>query len=182
MKIVLLSDVPKLGRKSEVKNVSPGYAKNFLFPRGLAMVLTSTAVLELEQQSVAKRKQAEDELVHSQVLAQKLDGLEIEIAIKASKDGVGYAAVSAQKIAETLQNLGFVGWWLNSFKIWMNWLIPELPTNLSFSILSTTRWDSPCFRTPMHAFWNETVVSKSNWPSSSKITTFPSCFAFKIMG
>ena len=107
MKVVLLSDIPKLGRKSEVKNVSPGYAKNFLFPRGLAMVLTSTAVLELEQQSVAKRKQAEDELVHSQVLAQKLDGLEIEIAIKASKDGVGYAAVSAQKIAETLQNLGF---------------------------------------------------------------------------
>ena len=107
MKVVLLSDIPKLGRKSEVKNVSPGYAKNFLFPRGLAMVLTSTAVLELEQQSAAKRKQAEDELVHSQVLAQKLDGLEVEIAIKASKDGVGYAAVSAQKIAETLQNLGF---------------------------------------------------------------------------
>ena len=107
MKVVLLSDVPKLGRKTEVKNVSPGYAKNFLFPRGLAMVLTSTAILELEQQSAAKRKQAEDELVHSQVLAQKLDGLEIEIAIKASKDGVGYAAVSAQKIAETLQNLGF---------------------------------------------------------------------------
>ena len=107
MKVVLLSDIPKLGRKSEVKNVSPGYAKNFLFPRGLAMVLTSTAVLELEQQSAAKRKQAEDELGHSQVLAQKLDGLEIEIAIKASKDGVGYAAVSAQKIAETLQNLGF---------------------------------------------------------------------------
>ena len=107
MKVVLLSDVPKLGRKTEVKNVSPGYAKNFLFPRGLAMVLTSTAIFELEQQSVAKRKQAEDELVHSQVLAQKLDGLEIEIAIKVSKDGVGYAAVSAQKIAETLQNLGF---------------------------------------------------------------------------
>ncbi|MBI2052202.1 MAG: 50S ribosomal protein L9 [Candidatus Sungbacteria bacterium] len=107
MKVVLLADVPKLGRKSEVKNVSPGYAKNFLFPRGLAMVLTSTAVLELEQQDVAKKKQAEKDLIETETLAQKLDGLEIEIAMKVSKDGVGYAGVSIQRIADVLVGLGF---------------------------------------------------------------------------
>ncbi|MFY9493502.1 MAG: 50S ribosomal protein L9 [Minisyncoccia bacterium] len=107
MKVVLLSDVPNLGRKSEVKNVSPGYAKNFLFPRGLAMVLTSTAVLELVGQDLAKKRQAEKDLVEAEAAAHKLDGLEIEVAMKVSKDGVGYAGVSAQKIAETLSGLGF---------------------------------------------------------------------------
>ena len=107
MKIVLLADVPKLGRKSEVKNVSPGYAKNFLFPRGLAMILTSTAVLELEQQDVAKKKQAEKELIEAEFLGKKLDGLEIEIAMKVSKDGVGYAGVSTQIIPEILSRFCF---------------------------------------------------------------------------
>lgn len=107
MKVVLLADVPKLGNKSEIKNVTPGYAKNYLFPRGLAMVLTSTAVLELEQQNAAKRVMAEKELVQIQTLAKKMDGLEVEVSIKTSKEGAGYAAVSARKIAETLQKLGY---------------------------------------------------------------------------
>lgn len=106
MKVVLLSDVPKLGQKSEVKNVSPGYAKNYLFPRGLAAVLTSTAVLELEVQSEAVKKAAEKELLTAETLANKLDGLEIEVPLKVSKEGIGYAAVSVAKIAEILQKLG----------------------------------------------------------------------------
>jgi large subunit ribosomal protein L9 len=106
MKVVLLKDVPKLGRKTDVKTVSPGYAKNFLFPRGLAMVLTSTVALELEQQTEAQKKQAEKDLLAAESLAQKLDGLEVEIPLKVSKDGIGYASLSAQKIAETLNGLG----------------------------------------------------------------------------
>ncbi len=107
MKVVLLTDVPNLGRKSEVKSVSPGYAKNFLFPRGFAMVLTSAVAADLEIQSEAKKKQAEKELVAAEAMARKLDGLEVEVPIKVSKDGVGYAGLSAQKIAETLSKIGF---------------------------------------------------------------------------
>lgn len=107
MKVVLLSDVPKLGRKSEVKTVSPGYAKNFLFPRGLAMILTSTVALDLEVQSEAQKKRAEKELAEAETMAQKLDGLEVAVSMKVSKDGVGYAGLSAAKIAETLSGLGF---------------------------------------------------------------------------
>jgi len=106
MRVILLNDVAKLGRKAEIKNVSPGYAKNYLFPRGLAAVLTSTAVLELEAQSEAVKKAAEKELLMAETLASKLDGLEIEVPLKVSKEGIGYAAVSASKIAETLQKLG----------------------------------------------------------------------------
>lgn len=106
MKVILLADVPKLGQKSEIKNVSPGYAKNYLFPRGLAAVLTSTAVLELEIHNEAAKKAAEKELMLAETIATKLDGLEIEVPLKVSKEGMGYAAVSAAKIAETLQKLG----------------------------------------------------------------------------
>ncbi|MEK7175093.1 MAG: 50S ribosomal protein L9 [Patescibacteria group bacterium] len=107
MKIVLLSDVPKLGRKSEVKNVSPGYARNFLFPRGLAMVLTGAVAMDLEFKNETKKKEAEKELAEAETMAQKLDGLEVEIAMKVSKGGAVYAGVSTQKIAETLSRLGF---------------------------------------------------------------------------
>ena len=107
MKVILLADVSKLGRKSEVKNVSPGYAKNFLFPRGLAMLATYSAVLEVERISEEKKKTAERDLLQAEALAQKMDGLEVEVQMKVSKDGVGYAGVSAQKIAETLSKLGY---------------------------------------------------------------------------
>ncbi|MDP3764510.1 MAG: 50S ribosomal protein L9 [bacterium] len=107
MRVVLLKDVPKLGKKSDVKMVSPGYAKNFLFPRGLAMVLTSAVAMDLDVQSEAKKKQAERELVEMESMAQKLEGLEIEIPMKVSKEGIGYASLSAQKIAETLSGIGF---------------------------------------------------------------------------
>ena len=107
MKVVLLKDVPKLGKKSDVKTVSPGYAKNFLFPRGLAMVLTSAVEVDLSAQSEAKKRQAEKELLDAENMAQKLEGLEIEIPMKVSKEGIGYAALSSQKIADTLSGIGF---------------------------------------------------------------------------
>lgn len=102
-----MADVPKLGRKAEVKTVNPGYARNYLFPRGLAAVLTSSVAVELDSGIEAKKEQAEKELVQAQALARKLDGLEVEIVAKISKDGSSaYAAISTQKIAETLQKLG----------------------------------------------------------------------------
>lgn len=106
MKVVLLSDIPKLGQKSEIKTVSPGYAKNYLFPRGLAMVLTNAVMADLKIQDETKKKEAEKDLVETEKLAQKLDGLEIEVAVKTSKDGAIYAGVSTQKISETLSKIG----------------------------------------------------------------------------
>lgn len=106
MRVILLSDVPKLGRRMEVKDVKPGFAKNYLFPRGYAKVLTSSALLELEQQSEAKKLAAEKELVQAETLAAKLEGLEVEVPIKASKAGKSYAAVSALQIADVLKKLG----------------------------------------------------------------------------
>lgn len=107
MKVILLSDIPNVGRKSEIKTVSPGYARNFLFPRGLAMLATHSVVLEIERVSDEKRKSAEEDLEKISALARKLDGLEIEIPMKVSKEGVGYAAVSAQKISEVLKKFGY---------------------------------------------------------------------------
>ncbi|MBI4120454.1 MAG: 50S ribosomal protein L9 [Parcubacteria group bacterium] len=107
MKVILLADIPKFGRRLEVKDVKPGYAKNYLFPRGYAKVLTSSALLELEKQSQAQKLAAEKELVQAEALAAKLEGLEVEVPVKMSVGGKGYAAVSASQIADILKKLGF---------------------------------------------------------------------------
>ena len=87
MKVILLQDVPKIGKRWEVKTVAAGFARNYLLPRGLAKIATKPALEELEKKGVEDTKKAEQELVQVQELASKLDGLEIEIPTKISSKG-----------------------------------------------------------------------------------------------
>lgn len=107
MKIILLQDVPKLGKKWEVKEVSIGFARNHLFPRRLAKAATPAAVAMLEQKITQDAIEAEQELRETQELASRLDGLEVEIPTKLTDKGVSYSSISAQTIADALAALGF---------------------------------------------------------------------------
>jgi large subunit ribosomal protein L9 len=108
MKVILLSDVPKVGRKHDVKEVSDGYARNFLLPKKLAKVATASAVAgELER----KKKMANDEKSQEErnrALAKQLSVMVIHIAAKA-KDSKLFGSVSTGDIAEAIGRAGIDG-------------------------------------------------------------------------
>jgi len=107
MKVILLQNVPGLGKVDEVKNVADGYARNFLFPKHLAVQSTTQGVAAIEAQKKKKSKDELKDLQKQQSLAEKLDGLEVMFTEKASESGQLYAAVSAAKISEALKKMGY---------------------------------------------------------------------------
>ena len=107
MKVILLQDVVKLGRKFDVKEVADGYARNFLIVHELAKPATSSALAQLDRLKKDYLKKAEGDLKISQELASKLDGLEVEIKAKTAEDGTLFGSINTQKIAQTLENLGY---------------------------------------------------------------------------
>lgn len=107
MKIILLQDVEKLGKKNEIKEVADGYARNFLFPNKLAILATPSEIVKAEEQKKIGAKESEKELAHFQELASQLDGLELEIEDKADEDGNLFGAINAAKIVEKIKAQGF---------------------------------------------------------------------------
>lgn len=98
MKIILLQDVPKVGKKYDVKNVSDGYALNLLIPKGLAETATSAAlkkVEKLKKADEAGKKVQEDLLLMN---LKEIEGVTLEISEKANEKGHLFASVHKAEI------------------------------------------------------------------------------------
>ncbi len=102
MKVILLRDIAGTGKKGDIKDISDGYARNFLFPKGLAKLATSGAVDEVEAIAQKAKKKAAQELKQAQTMAAHVDGAEVEITGKVSAEGTLYAAVSQKMIADAI--------------------------------------------------------------------------------
>lgn len=107
MRVILLQDIKNVGKKYEIKEVKNGYARNFLFPNGLAKAATRETLEWLKVQKEFNEKKAEEELKKVQEFASSLDGLEITIPVKVGEDGQLFESVTSQKIFEKLKELGF---------------------------------------------------------------------------
>jgi len=108
MRVILLQDVEKLGKKYDVKEVSNGYARNFLFPKGLVKPATEENLKWLETQKEIEAKRAEEELKKIQEFATNIDGQEIIIPVKIGEEEQQlFESITAQKIYEKLKELGF---------------------------------------------------------------------------
>lgn len=107
MKVILIQNVPGLGRINEVKDVADGYARNFLFAKNLAVPATKKIMTDLQAKKTKDVKDHEKDLREQQELAEKLDGWEIELKEKVSGGGSLYAAVGPQKVSEVLSKSGF---------------------------------------------------------------------------
>ena len=107
VKVILLKDVEKIGKKDEIKNVSNGYARNFLFPKKLANPATKKAVDELEKQKELEAKKAEEALKTTQEIVEKIDGQEIEVPVKLDEQGNLYGSVNEVEIGKILKLQGF---------------------------------------------------------------------------
>ena len=107
MRVILLQDIDKTGKKYEVKEVADGYARNFLIPQGLAKPATEKALKWLEAQKEVLKEKAEQDLKKIQDLATALDGQEIIIPVKVGEEKQLFEAIALPKIFEKLKEMGF---------------------------------------------------------------------------
>lgn len=103
MKVILLADVKGQGKKDQVVEVSDGYARNFLFPKKLAVLADAKATNELRGKEEAKQYRIEEERKAAKALAEKLAGVTVKIKATSGADGRLYGAVTAKDIAEALE-------------------------------------------------------------------------------
>ena len=103
MKVVLLQDVKGHGRKGELCNVSDGYARNFLFPKKLAVEADNAALNELKNREEAAAHHKQEEIKNAKDLASKLDGKIVTIKAKAGSSGKLFGSVTSKEIAEEIK-------------------------------------------------------------------------------
>lgn len=107
MKVILLQDVKKQGKKDDIINVSDGYANNFLIKNGLAVPYTEKSKSVLDKQ-IQKRNDDEDKLVASlNEIKKKLENKELRFKVKTGKEDQVFGTVSTKQISEELKKLGF---------------------------------------------------------------------------
>ena len=87
MKVVLTQDVKGLGKKGELVNASDGYARNFLFPRKLAIEANSQAMSELKNREAAEKHRIDTEIAAAKANAAKLEGKTVKLTAKAGANG-----------------------------------------------------------------------------------------------
>jgi large subunit ribosomal protein L9 len=107
MKVVLLENVDKVGKKFEIKEVKDGFARNFLIPQGLAKIATEDVLKWAAAQMEIKEKAAVEDLKKSQEVASQMDGLEVMMSVKIGEKDQLFEKITAQKIAEKLAEMGF---------------------------------------------------------------------------
>ena len=103
MKVILLQDVKDLGKKGELVNASDGYARNFLFPRKLAVEATAGKLKEIEDKKAAERNRKEKELKEAKELAEKLSKMEINFKTKAGENGKLFGSITGKDVADALK-------------------------------------------------------------------------------
>jgi len=107
MKVVLLEDVEKVGKKYEVKEVADGFARNFLIPKNQAKLATKEMMEWVKIKKEILENKAESELKKAQELASATDGLEVIMQVKVGDENQLFESITAQKIADKLKELGF---------------------------------------------------------------------------
>ena len=104
MKVILLQDVKALGKKDAIVNVSDGYARNFLFKNKLAVEANNTTMNELNNKLDSNKFKKDTEKQEAEMLAKKLETLELEFAIKTGENGKTFGSVTSKDIAEKLKS------------------------------------------------------------------------------
>lgn len=105
MKVIFLSDVPRVGKKHEVKEISDGYAVNFLFPRKLATLATPKAIAELERskKELKVQREIQDDLLVKNL--EEIKGIVLTIKGKANEKGSLFSAIHKKEIIEALKSV-----------------------------------------------------------------------------
>ncbi len=106
MNVILLEPVAKLGTTGDVVKVKPGYARNFLVPRGLALPATERNLKSLAGQVRVRERQLAAEKATAEALAERLQGVSVSLSVRAG-EGKIYGAVTSSDVATALAAQGF---------------------------------------------------------------------------
>jgi large subunit ribosomal protein L9 len=107
MDVILREHIDNLGRRGDVVKVAPGYARNFLLPRKLALAVTEANKKQIERERKAGEVKDAQERTEADAYAQRLEALEIEIARRIGENNVMYGSVTSADIATALAAKGF---------------------------------------------------------------------------
>ena len=107
MKVLLINDVKKLGWLGDVIEVSEGYARNYLLPRGLAVLPTKGSLKSIEKKKAAHTEHRSLERKRLEVVAKAVEGAEVVISAKANELGHLFGSVTEAEIAGNLRSQGF---------------------------------------------------------------------------
>jgi large subunit ribosomal protein L9 len=108
MRVILVRDVPGYGTFGDIVNVKDGFANNYLIPRGLALPATEGNIRHVQEILKQKKRKLEREKAKAQEIAEKIDGLVLEIARPVGVTGKLYGAITVGEIAEKIKEVAGV--------------------------------------------------------------------------
>ena len=104
MKVILKADIKGVGKKDEIINASDGYARNFLFPKNLAVEANSENMAKLKAKKDSQQFQKNKKKEEAEEIADKLSKIILKIKVKSGENGKIFGGVSAKEIAQELEN------------------------------------------------------------------------------
>ncbi len=103
MKVILKQDVKGLGKKEQLVEASDGYARNFLFPKGLAVEASATNVNIMKTKKEAEAHKKEREIAQAKELAKKIKDITITLKVKAGDNGKLFGSITSKDVAEAMK-------------------------------------------------------------------------------
>lgn len=107
MEIILKQDIKKVGEKDDIVNVKPGFGRNYLIPKGYAILATSSEKKILAENIKQAQFKQEKIKLDAEAIATKLEGVKLNIGAKAGETGKIFGSVNTIQIAEALKKQGF---------------------------------------------------------------------------
>ena len=103
MKVILKADVKSLGKAGDLVNTSDGYARNFLFPKGLAVEANAAAMNDFNNKQKAKKFHKDEEIKAANILKEKLEGKTFKLTAKAGANGKLFGSVTSKDVAAKIK-------------------------------------------------------------------------------
>ena len=103
MKVILLADIKGVGKKDQVINASDGYARNFLFPKKLAVEANNENMAKLKAKNESKAYKKEMDIKEAKAVKEKIEKLTMKMVVKAGENGKIFGGVTSKEIAEILK-------------------------------------------------------------------------------